>query len=232
MPSGVSLDTSRIAVSEESGGGYAARIAGILAEPKPTAVLLQYAMGGQLLDDHWLAIKDRPLVPQIPDISAEAFKELLTQPQEPISYDPMPMLGDDAPNGDSRRCMFLLLWWETGELLDHILRSELSTSLCNRPFEERADALPAGLPFAVPQTQMTSSFSPTFLYHGKDDELVLPAESELTHQQLRSLGVDVKLHVLDGAVHAMMDVKNPTALAPGAQEIREEAMQFLLGKLL
>lgn len=113
---GVTLDAARMAVSGESGGGYAARAAGIFAEPKPKAVLLQYAQGGQLLDDHWLAVKDK----DVPDpeggiVARESVAHLLDETQAPISDDPMPFLGDDAPHGDSGRTKLLLWWWRTGK---------------------------------------------------------------------------------------------------------------------
>lgn len=232
LPSGVLLDTSRIAVSGESGGGYAARAAGIFAEPKPAAILLQYAMGGQFLDDHWLAVKDGPIAANFPNVTAEAFEQLLTQPQDPISYDPMPSLGDDAPNGDSRRSMLLLLWWQTGELLDYVLGVKISASLRKKPFNERAEAIPAALRKALLQTRLTSSFPPTFLCHGKDDSLILPAESEFTHQHLRDLNVESELHILDSAGHALMDVQSPGEVTHGAHDLRKKAFNFLIRNLL
>ncbi|KAL2037163.1 hypothetical protein N7G274_010026 [Stereocaulon virgatum] len=232
LPKGTSLDATRIAVSGESGGGYAARAAGIYAQPRPAAIFLQYAMGGQLLDDHWLAVKEGPLEPSVENITAEAFSELLTQPQEPISYDLIPSPGDKAPNGASRRCMLLLLWWETGELLDYILGAKISKSLRSILPNERADAVPAALRLAILQTQITSDFPPTFLYHGKDDTLILPAESELTYNQLRSLGIEAELHLLEGASHTLMDAHDPSRLTAGAEVLRGKAFEFLLSKLL
>ena len=226
------MDTSRIAVSGESGGGYAARASGVFAQPRPAAVLLQYAMGGQLLDDHWLAVKDGPMQSDAGNVTAEAFAELLTKPQDPISFDPMPLLGDDAPNGDSRRCLLHLLWWETGELLDYILGVNISDLLRNKPISERLAAVPEALRLALLQSQLTSSFPPTLLLHGKDDTLILPAESELTYKQLILLGVEAECHLLDGAAHTLTDIENSGQLAHGAQELRGKAIDFLVSKLL
>lgn len=233
LPPGVTLDTSRIAVSGESGGGYATRAAGIFAEPKPTALLLQYAMGGQLLDDHWLAVKDR----DVPDpeggiISKESVAHLLSGPQEPISDDPMPFLGDDAPNGDSGRSKLLLWWWRTGGFVDVVLGvNGMSRFLRGLSLAQREGYIPETLRLAVLQTQITENFPPTCLLHGKDDKVVLPAESQFTYDRLKELGVEVELHMLEGAGHTLIDEKNPPNLAAGAKELQQKAVDFLIHKL-
>ena len=233
LPPGVTLNTSRIAVSGESGGGYATRAAGIFAEPKPTALLLQYAQGGQLLDDHWLAVKDRDVPdPQGGIIGKESVAQLLNRPQEPISDDPIPFLGGDATKGDSGRSKLLLWWWRTGGFVDVVLGvNGMSRFLRGLTLAQREGYIPEPLRIAILQTQITETFPPTFLLHGKDDKLVLPAESQLTYDQLRELGVEVELHMLESASHALIDEKDPPNLAAGAQELQLKAMEFLIHKL-
>ena len=233
LPTGVTLDVSRIAVSGESGGGYAARAAGIFAEPKPNAVLLQYAQGGQLLDDHWLAIKDR----DVPDpmggvVTKESVAHLLDGPQEPVCYDPIPVLGDDAPKGDSGRAKLLLWWWRTGGYIDVVLGvNGMSRSLRGLSLTQRENAVPRDFRTALLQTQLTETFPPTLLIHGKDDQLVLPAESQLTYDRLKDLGVEVELHLLEGAGHALIDWTNGPNLVSGARELQQKAVEFLVRKL-
>lgn len=233
LPSGVTLDASRIAVSGESGGGYATRAAGIVAEPKPKALLLQYAQGGQLLDDHWLAVKDR----DVPDpeggiVTKESVAHLINDTQEPISDDPMPFLGDDAPNGDSGRTKLLLWWWRTGGFVDVVLGvNGMSKFLRGLTLAQREGFLPEALRKVILQTQLTEKFPPTFLLHGKDDKLVLPAESQLTYDRLMELGVEVELHMLEGAGHTLIDEKNPPDLAAGAKDAQQKAVEFLVHKL-
>ncbi len=233
LPAGWTLDVSRIAVSGESGGGYAARAAGIWAEPKPRALLLQYAQGGQLLDDHWLAVKDHDM----PDptggmVTKENVADLLSQPQPPISDDPIPMLGDEAPFGDSGRWNLLLWWWRTGGFVDVVLGiNGMSRFLRGRSLDARENLIPEALRSAILQTQLKEDFPPTFLLHGKDDKLVLPNESELTYYRLQELGVEVELHMLEGAGHGLKDGSNPPNLAAGAAEIRQKAVDFLMKKL-
>lgn len=233
LPPGVTLDASRIAVSGESGGGYAARAAGIFAEPKPKAVLLQYAQGGQLLDDHWLAVKDR----NVPDpeggiVTKESVAHLLNRLPEPISDDPMPFLGDDAPNGDSGRTKLLLWWWRTGGFVDVVLGvNGMSKFLRGLTMVQREGLIPEPLRTAILQTQLTEKFPPTFLMHGKHDKLVLPAESQLTYDRLKELGVEVELHMLEGAGHTLINEKDPPNLAAGARELQQKAVEFLVHKL-
>ncbi|CAF9908250.1 MAG: hypothetical protein ALECFALPRED_004361 [Alectoria fallacina] len=233
LPPGVTLDASRIAVSGESGGGYATRAAGIFAEPKPRALLLQYAQGGQLLDDHWLAVKGR----DVPDpeggiVSRESVAHLLNKQQEPISDDPMPFLGDDAPKNDSARTKLLLWWWRTGGLIDVVLGvNGMARFLRTLTQAQREGYIPSPLRSAILQTQLTETFPPTFLLHGKDDRLVLPAESQLTYDRLQELGVEAELHLLEGASHSLTDGMDPPNLAAGAGEVQRKAVEFLVHKL-
>ena len=229
----MTLDAHRIAVSGESGGGYATRAAGIFAKPKPRAVLLQYAQGGQLLDDHWLAVKDR----DVPDpeggiIARESVAHLLNTWQAPISYDPMPFLGDDAPNGDSGRTKLLLWWWRTGGFIDVVLGvNGISRFLRDLSVAEREAYIPESLRRAILQTQLAQDFPATFLLHGKDDRLVLPVESELTYERLKELGVEVEMHLLEGAGHTLLDERVPLTLAEGARELQRKAVEFVVRKL-
>ena len=234
LPAGVTLDVTRIAVSGESGGGYPARAAAIFAEPKPKAVLLQYGQGGQLLDDHWLAVKDR----DAPDptgriVSKESVAHLLNEPQQPISYDPMTFFGDDAPNGDSGRTNLLMWWWRTGGFVDVVLGiNGISKFLRALSFGQREGLIPESLRTAFLQTQISETFPPTFLLHGKDDKMVLPNESQATYDRLLELGMEAELHMLDGAGHGLLDQEDPPGLVAGAKELQQKAVDFLLRKLM
>ena len=233
LPAGVALNASRIAVSGESGGGYAARAAGLFAEIKPVALLLQYAQGGQLLDNHWLAVKDKDVPDPVGGIIAkESVAHLLNQPQKPISYDPALALGDDAPNGDSGRVQLLLWWWRTGGFLDVLLGvNGMSRSLRRWTLAQREAYLPEDLRLAILQTQLDENFPPTFLYHGKEDKLILPSESQLTYDRLQELDVEAELHLLPGAGHGLFDTNDPPKLVPGAKVVQRLAVDFLVGKL-
>ena len=233
LPKGVILDAHRIAVSGESGGGYATRAAGIFAEPKPMALLLQYAQGGQLLDDHWLAVKDRHVPdPQGGIVARDSVAHLLNTTQAPISYDPMPFLGDDAPNGDSGRTKLLLWWWRTGGFIDVLLGvNGMARFLRDLSVTEREGYIPESLRGAILQTQLMEDFPATFLLHGKDDRLVLPVESELTYERLKDVGVEVEMHLLEGAGHTLIDERDPPNLAEGAAELQQKAVEFVVRKL-
>ena len=233
LPPQVTLDATRIAVSGESGGGYAARAAGIFAEPKPRALLLQYAQGGQLLDDHWLAVKDRDAdAPGGENVAREDVAHLLDRQQEPLSDDPMPLLGDEAPKGDSGRTKLLKWWWRTGGFLDVVLGiNGISRFLRNYKPTQRETHVPEALRPAILQTQIDEDFPPTFFLHGKEDKLVLPAESQLTYDRLMELGVEAELLMLEGAGHTLIDGKDAPNLAAGAREAQQKAVEFLVNKL-
>ena len=185
-----------------------------------------------MLDDHWLAVKDR----DVPDpargvVTRESVAHLLKE-QEPISNDPMPLLGDDAPNGDSGRTKLLLWWWRTGGFIDVVLGiNGISKWLRCLSLAQREGFLPEPLRKAILQTQLTENFPPTFLLHGNDDKLVLPAESQLTYDRLTELGVEVELHLLEGAGHTMIDEQDFPNLADGTREIQQKAVEFLVRKL-
>lgn len=96
---------------------------------------------------------------------------------------------------------------------------------------QREGFIPETLRTAILQTQLTESFPPTFLLHGKKDEVVLPAESQLTYDRLQELGVEAELHLLEGAGHTLIDREDPPNLAAGAEEIQQKAVEFLVHKL-
>lgn len=242
LPEGVTLDPTRIAVCGESGGGYAARAAGIFAEPKPRAVFLQYAMGGELLDDHWLAIKDKSTTPaQFQNATRESVADMLDTPQKSISYDPMIALGEDSVSpgqGPSMRAGLLPYWLVAGELLDFVLGEKLSSTLRQFPYAERFTAIPEHLQKVILQSQLDASFPPTFLLHGKEDSVILPDESRRTHDRLEELGVKVVLREVDGAGHTLTKPlsgrPNPNEapkLVEGAEECLKEGFGFLLTEL-
>ena len=245
LPPGITLDPARIAISGESGGGYAARAAGIYASPKPRAVLLQFAMGGQLLDNHWLSIKDDLSTPPGPCVTRELIAHLLDKPQQPISYDPMVVLGDEPLDPDqpqSMRTAVLRYWLVNGELPDYVLGTALSHTLRSLPYERRIDAIPEALRPAILQSQIDETFPPTVLFHGQEDDLILSDESRLTYERLVELGVRAKLYLVEGAWHCLIkppevdgqmvwDLNNPPRLVEGAAEVQMKAFDFVLREL-
>lgn len=76
------------------------------------------------------------------------------------------------------------------------------------------------------QTPLTSNIPPTFLDHGKNDPLILLAESELTYDELRRLGVKAKLHVLLGAFYAMMEIQRSRRpkMVPSADSYKKKRL--------
>ena len=96
---------------------------------------------------------------------------------------------------------------------------------------QREGYIPENMRGAILQTQITETFPPTFLLHGRDDKVVLPGESQLTYERLKELGVEVELHLLEGAGHTLIDEGKAPNLAAGAKELQEKAVEFLMRKL-
>ena len=244
LPTGLALDPSRIAVVGESGGGYAARAAGIYASPKPRTVMLQYGMGGDFLDDYWLAVKDPMSMPwPIKPACREELAEILDTPQQPISYDPFIFHGEVPlfPGQEqSKRVVLLPYLIVAGELLDYVLGEKISSVLRELPYEERLGVIPERLRPAILQCQLDEHFPPTVLLHGEADDVILPGESQLTYDRLKELGVSVELFLLDGAGHGLKDTSytNETPrpgdkprIVGGAEEVQNKAFQFVLRAL-
>ena len=225
LPSDVTLDTSRIAVNGESGGGYPAYAAGIYASPKPRAVLLQFSMGGQMLVDHWIMPKDGQVAP-FGDVKRDSVARFLDHKQEPISNDPLAMMNAGTVE-DSGRAMLLAVWLKTGELVDRLLGREISSMLRKLPLEERETAIPKDLKPAMLQMNLDKHFPPTFLMHGAADPLVPPIESVTAHERLTECGVKSELHLVIGGGHGLRDPGNFANYVPGAAEVKERAMEWL-----
>lgn len=96
LPPNTSLDPTRIALTGESGGGYMAYAAALYANPKPCAVLQQYAMGGNLLLDHW--IKPNGVACPGGNVPEERLESLMREGRV-VADDP---LGGYAPGRDPR----------------------------------------------------------------------------------------------------------------------------------
>ena len=132
--------------------------------------------------------------------------------------------------GDDDGALRILLfpyWWQTGELLDHILGEPISARLRILPVQERSAAVPEHLRSALLELPLDSTFPPTFLVHGDADTGVLPSESRVTFARLKELGVPVELEMVPNAPHGLMINFSPMTFAPGAEEALENGMKFL-----
>ena len=206
--------------------------------------MLQYGMGGEILNDYWLSIKDpSTLPPEFDHITRENFASQFAHHQPPISYDPLLMMGDEPLHpgqAQSNRVMGVGYWIKFGEILDGLLGEKISNSLRGLPYEDRFNAIPEKLRPAILQCQLKADFPPTVLVHGKSDALILTDESELTTQTLKQLGVKVELLLVEGAGHSLKDAAEQYAmpqkgerpkLMAGAQEALDKAFAFVLREL-
>ncbi|EPS92979.1 hypothetical protein FOMPIDRAFT_1056392 [Fomitopsis schrenkii] len=225
LPDGVFLDPTRIAVMGASGGGYAARATALYAQPKPKAVFLLYAMGGEFLSDHWLSVKPpgTSIMPGASAIDASEVASLLENALVPVA-ESANMIRD---GGEASRILLFPYWWQTGELLDHVLGEPISAHLRALPVHARLATVPEHLRPALLETQLDATFPPTFLVHGSADTGVLPSESQATFERARELGVPVELEMVPNAPHGLLTSFSPLVLAPGAEQAQERGMKFL-----
>lgn len=191
-------------------------------------------MGGELLGDNWLAVKDSSApLPGSDQATRENLAHILDKPQQPISYSPIAMFRDPDSELDTGRGKLLSLFWGEGTILDYQLGSPgISAQLRKLPLDQRLSAIPEHLRPLILQAQLGPGFPPTVLLHGTADPLVLPEESTRTYEKLRECGVKAELHLVEGGGHALVDPKNPPNLVSGAREREEEAFEFVLGELL
>ncbi|KZT64598.1 alpha/beta-hydrolase [Daedalea quercina L-15889] len=227
LPEGITLDVSRLAIAGFSGGGYPARAAGLYAKPRPKAVLLFFGMGGDMLTDHWVAVKDKPM-PIFGDAvpPEDEMQAMLASGFPPESDAPFVRQPDGSSLDVGRRWHLFPYWYRKGEFLDHVVGEPVSATLRALPPSERAAAVPAHLRPAVLETQLDATFPPTFLIHGTADRVVLLSESQVTYDQLKKFGVETEIVTVPDADHALL-TPDFTQPADGAAEAQEKAIDFL-----
>ncbi|KZT63138.1 alpha/beta-hydrolase [Daedalea quercina L-15889] len=225
LPDGISLDPARLAVIGASGGGYAARAAGLYATPKPRAVYLLYGMGGTFLSDHWVCAKGpaASLGPGDELVEDSEVAHLFREPLPPVAE----CANMSAEGEGSDRILLFSYWWRRGELLDYVLGEPVSARLRALPEEERVAAVPEHLRPALLEAQLDKTFPPTVLVHGGADTGVLPEESRVTFERLRAVGVTAELEVVPDAPHGLLTNYSPVEFAPGAEEAVERGMMFI-----
>ncbi|KAH9934356.1 Alpha/Beta hydrolase protein [Fomitopsis serialis] len=233
LPSGISLDASRIALVGASGGAYPAMAAGLYAQPKPKALLLLFGMGGDMLGDSWVAPKSGFMpFPGSESVTEASLSHLLEHPPPPISDAPVKIQPDQTLRDDEGRMGLFMHWWRTGELLDYVVGEPVSATLRSLPPAQRLPAVPAHLRLAILQAHLDAEFPPTCLVHGEQDGLVDPAESKTTYGRLKELGVKTKLVLVPDAIHALMSPTNPAAPAVAAEDAYAEGLSFVFTELL
>ncbi|KAJ3031792.1 hypothetical protein HDV00_008122 [Rhizophlyctis rosea] len=230
LPSNIKLDGTKIAVAGFSGGGYPARAAGFLA-PKPKAIMSVYGMGGDWLLDHWLQPNQpHPTINFIfPEDPVKIAALLATKPasigDSPVSVVPPGQFVDDLG-----RMGLFTAWVNNGTILDTLTtKTGLSATLRALPYGSRYAAIPTQYKPLFLEYLYTKSFPPTVLVHGTADDVVLPAESEKTYNQLKALGVTTQYLTLAGAGHGLVDATGQPY--PGSDAILLQGANFLLQQL-
>ncbi|KAJ3032104.1 hypothetical protein HDV00_007991 [Rhizophlyctis rosea] len=230
LPSNIKLDAKNIAVAGFSGGGYPARYAGFLT-PKPKAIMSVYGMGGDWFLDHWLQPnQSHPTIDFIfPEDPVKIDALLATKPKS-IGDSPVTVVPPGQFVDDLGRMGLFTAWVNNGTILDVLTGcNALSAKLRTLPYQSRYAAVPAPYKHLFLEYHLNRSFPPTVFVHGKADDVVLPAESIKTYNQLKALGVKTQLLELESAGHGLVDATG-TPVA-GSDAILVQGADFLLNEL-
>ncbi|KAJ3054145.1 hypothetical protein HK097_002525 [Rhizophlyctis rosea] len=229
LPYNIQLQPSQIAVAGFSGGGYPARVAGLNEDVK--AVLSVYGMGGDFLLDHWLIPgQPHPTIDFIFPNDKAKEAALLSKVPAPIADSPVSVVPPSQFVDPLGRMGLFTAWVNNGTILD-VLTSTPGLSSCLRslPASQRFTAIPKKLQPLFLEYQLTKKFPPTVFVHGSADDVVLPAESKRTYEDLRAVGVRTQYLELVGAGHGL--VNGFGMPYPGSDEILVKGAEFLLEEL-
>jgi acetyl esterase/lipase len=132
----------------------------------------------------------------------------------------LPRITDSAPaydsdgNGVNPRMPLCWLYIQRADFLDYYSGAHQENSisrLLQKALERDGDAnpekrllelVPKKYHELLPQLGVNSSWPPTFLVHGSDDDGVLVQDSHHMHDLLKRNGVSVRLEVVEGKGHS------------------------------
>ena len=205
--------------------------AALYADPKPCAVLQQYAMGGNLLLDHW--IKPNGVACPGANVLEERLERLMREGRV-VADDP---LGGYAlrrdPRDDSGRLGLWARWVRRGKVVDYVLGVEgLSRSLAGLAVaREREERLPREVRRAVLHLNVEGDMPPMLLVHGVEDELVPVEESRTMHERWLACGGKSEMMAVEGAGHGLRTPGTMGEWMDGIEEIRGKMAKWLLDQL-
>ena len=218
----VEVDSKSIFVAGSSAGGYLALTVTPLLEQKPKALLLIYGVLDPTIERYRRKGEN---IFNRPPIDAKAAIEAMEKgPKDVLTGYQVPDPTKDV------RANFISAIHQEATYADYIAGVPgLGAAIA----EKGADAVPKEHRrlFAT-AFGLSSNFPPTLLLHGRNDSAVPVANSEVTGQKLRSLGVDVKEEYPDDAEHGFdsragnLDVEKADIQEPW-QKAMLSAVQFL-----
>ena len=210
----IALDVNHIAVIGESGGGYIARLAALHAVPRPAALVSYYGMGGDMLSDFWLGVRESQTIPRervIPFLETEPTKET-----------GLPIFLQDGFFTDALRRTDAFGWIsQNGLLVDYVTGIHgLSEQLRTLPKDQRASMIPQSAQKVFPEISIDPSLPhpPTLFVHSKDDAIVPLSESLNSDRQLKEAGARTELFLLDGAKHGQVNLDGSVVIGVEAAE--------------
>ncbi|KAM0755299.1 alpha/beta-hydrolase [Meredithblackwellia eburnea MCA 4105] len=195
---GIVVDCENMVVAGTSAGGYMAYLSGIYAQPKPKGIYAAYAMGGQLLGDHYVRVKNGQFQHWVPYLTeCELYQAVLETPSS------APRIVSTSVNDklEPRVNLFSFLLQE-GLFVDHLLGiPAFGQKLAEMPLSDRSAQLPSSVRPLFPSLNITPTFPPTFIIHGLSDSAVLAEESFNMHARMEEAKVPHVFKILEGEEH-------------------------------
>jgi acetyl esterase/lipase len=217
----MTLDVDKIAVIGESGGGYIARLAALHAVPRPAALVSYYGMGGDMLADFWLSVRE---LQSIPRERVAPFLET-----EPTKETGLPIFVQDGFFTDTLRRADAFAWIsQNGLFLDYLTGIHgLSERLRTLPGDQRASMVPKSVQKAFPEFSIDGSLlhPPALFVHSKNDAIVPLSESLKTDRQLKEAGARTELFLLDGEKHGQ--VSSDGSAVVGVESAESAVFRFI-----
>lgn len=217
----MALNVDKIAVIGESGGGYVARLAALHAVPRPAALVSYYGMGGDMLSDFWLTVREPQTIPRE---RAAPFLET-----EPTKETGLPIFVQDGYFTDAMRRTDAFGWIsQNGVFVDYITGIHgLSQRLGPLPNVQRESMVPKRVQKAFPELSVDASLlhPPVLFVHSRDDPFVPVSESLKGERQLKEVGVRTELLLLDGAKHG--PVNSDGSEVVGWESAEEAVFRFI-----
>jgi len=221
------VNPNAIAVSGGSAGGLCGSLATMHASPRPVALLSFYGMVGAFFTDHYLNARSTPFLGSSEFVDPTSIPEFLfpRSTQRPaVAIYP---IADHPP--DSPRRQLTRLFFERGEWLDYYTGDhQLSERLRASP---SAESVPSEHTSLFPQFGITSSWPPTLMVHGLNDNSI-PIDSSLhLRGLLEAAGVEVSLKAVEGQDHLFDHMPNVEDLFGEKDGLFDQVAEFLVTHL-
>ncbi|ODO04936.1 hypothetical protein I350_05547 [Cryptococcus amylolentus CBS 6273] len=205
---GLTLDTTRIVVSGESGGNFPAKAAATLAsvQPRPIAWLDRFGQGGDWLADHY--VKPYDALPFTKFVRYEETHAIELDQQgggKVVTESGSRPREDGRIRDDLGRFDLYVYWLKEALYVDRFLELPgISAKLAAVPYSKRLALIPAEKRHLL--LPITPHTCPAFIAHGTADGMVSIGESEAIAKEMEEQGLEVEKRWREGDSHGFFDI--------------------------